>query len=118
MQKEKCLTSEDITLLISENWLTSRQQSEFDIYEGVVKTWNEIEKFCPDQTVLNFIFKETKIEPINIRYNVVTYYYGEQTNFKFFDNINDAVIERQELIKSTHPDNVRIEIYYDLKGSN
>ena len=58
MKKKKKLTQEDIDLLISENWLTTKQQVAFNIYEGVVKTRQEIEAICPDQNILNFIFKE------------------------------------------------------------
>lgn len=60
MQKEKCLSQEDIDFLFSENWLTSKQQSQFNIYEGVTITREKIETFCPDQIVLDFIFKEKK----------------------------------------------------------
>lgn len=116
MQKEKKLTQEDIDLLISENWLTTKQQVAFNIYEGVVKTRQEIEAVCPDQTILNFIFEEIKIETTEISYNVVSYYYGEQTHSQSFNNINDAIIEREKLIESNHPLNVRIEISYSLKN--
>ena len=101
MQKEKKLTQEDIDLLFSENWLTIQQQIAFNIYEGVTKSDIELESLCPDQTILNFI--------------VVNYHYGEQTNSQSFNNINDAITEREKLIKSSHPLNVRIEISYTLK---
>lgn len=115
MQKEKKLTQEDIDLLFSENWLTNKQQNKFNIYEGYTKTREEIEVFCPDQTILNFIFEKLEIEAINIFYNVVNYHYGEQTNSQSFNNMNDAIIEREKLIKLSHPLNVRIEISYSLK---
>lgn len=115
MQKEKKLTQEDIDLLFSENWLTIQQQIAFNIYEGVTKSDIELESLCPDQTVLNFIFEKLEIEATNIFYNVVNYHYGEQTNSQSFNNINDAIIEREKLIKLSHPLNVRIEISYSLK---
>ena len=115
MKKEKKLTQEDINLLFSENWLTIKQQHTFSIYEGIVKTFKEIEAICPDQTILNFIFEEFEVEVTNISFNVVNYHYGEQTHSQSFNDINDAIIEREKLIKSSHPLNVRIEISYDLK---
>ena len=115
MQKEKKLTQEDIDLLFSENWLTNKQQNKFNIYEGYTKTREEIEVFCPDQTILNFIFEEFEVEATSISFNVVNYHYGEQTNSQSFNNINDAITEREKLIKSSHPLNVRIEISYTLK---
>ena len=66
MRYEKCLTQEDIDFLFSENWLTSKQQSQFNIYEGVIITREKIETLCPDQIVLNFIFKEKEIKISNI----------------------------------------------------
>lgn len=115
MQKEKKLTQEDIDLLFSENWLTIQQQIAFNIYEGVTKSDIELESLCPDQTILNFIFEEFQVETTSISFNVVNYHYGEQTNSQSFNNINDAITEREKLIKSSHPLNVRIEISYTLK---
>ena len=56
--------------LFSENWLTSKQQSQFNIYEGVTITREKIETLCPDQIVLDFIFKEKEIKIDNIQYRV------------------------------------------------
>ena len=56
-ERKKQLTKKDIDFLFSEGWLTSEQQQTFSIYEGIVKTREQIESICPDQTVLNFIFK-------------------------------------------------------------
>ena len=109
MQKEKKLTQEDIDLLFSENWLTVQQQIAFNIYEGVTKSDIELESLCPDQTILNLIFEGFKVETTNISYNVVNYHYGEQTNSRSFNNINDAITEREKLIKFSDPLNVRID---------
>lgn len=114
----KVLTEDDVNFLIAENWLTQPQQEHFDIFPGVEKTWEDIEKICPDQTVLYFIFEEDKNEITNVQYKVVNYFYGESTFSEVFNNFKDAVLAREKLIKSTHPDNVRIEVSYDLKGSN
>ena len=115
MQKEKKLTQEDIDLLFSENWLTFQQQNAFNIYEGIVKTYEEIELLCPDQTVLNFIFKEKEITMDNIQYSVHHYFYGESTFSETFNDVKDAILLREKLIESTHPDNVRIEVSYSLE---
>ena len=115
MLKEKCLTSEDIDFLFSENWLTSQQQNAFNIYEGIVKTREEIESLCPDQIVLNSIFKEKETQVDNIQYSVHCYFYGESTFSETFNDVKDAILLREKLIESTHPDNVRIEVSYNLK---
>ena len=115
MRYEKCLTQEDIDFLFSEGWLTSKQQHKFNIYQGVVKTYEEIEVLCPDQTMLNFIFKEKEIVVDNIQYSVHCYFYGESTFSETFNDIKDAILLREKLIESTHPDNVRIEVSYNLK---
>ena len=113
-EKKKQLTKKDIDFLFSEGWLTSKQQSQFNIYEGVTKSRKEIESICPDQTLLNFIFKEKEIIVSNIQYSVHCYFYGESTFSETFNNIKDAILLREKLIESTHPDNVRIEVSYDL----
>ena len=115
MRNEKCLTQEDIDLLFSENWLTVQQQIAFNIYEGVTKSDIELESLCPDQTVLNFIFKEKEIMVDNIQYNVHHYFYGKSTFSETFNDIKDAILLREKLIESTHPDNVRIEVSYSLE---
>ena len=112
-KKEKKLTQEDIDLLFSENWLTIQQQIAFNIYEGVTKSDIELESLCPDQTVLNFIFKEKEIMVDNIQYNVHHYFYGKSTFSETFNDIKDAILLREKLIKSIHPDNIRIEVFYD-----
>ena len=115
MQKEKCLNQEDIDFLFSENWLTSKQQSQFNIYESVTKSRKEIESICPDQTVLDFIFKEKEIMVNNIQYSVHCYFYGESTFSETCNDVKDAILLREKLIESTHSDNVRIEVFYNLK---
>ena len=115
MLKEKCLTSEDIDFLFSENWLTSQQQNAFNIYEGIVKTREEIESLCPDQIVLNFIFKEKEIKIDNIQYSVHRYFYGESVFSQTFNDIKDAILLKEKLSESTYSDNVRIEVSYTLK---
>lgn len=114
MQKEKCLNQEDIDLLFSENWLTSKQQSQFNIYEGVTITREKIEALCPDQIVLDFIFKEKEIKIDNIQYSVHRYFYGESVFSQTFNDIKDAILLKEKLIESTHYDNVRIEVSYNL----
>lgn len=112
MLSKKQLTSEDVALLISENWLTSQQQNAFNIYEGIVKTREEIETLCPDQIVLNSIFKEIEVD--NIQYSVHCYFYGESTFLETFNDIKDAILAREKLIESIRSDNVRIEVSYNL----
>ena len=114
MQKEKCLTQEDIDLLFSENWLTSKQQSQFNIYEGVTITREKIETLCPDQTVLDLIFKEKEIKIGNIQYIVHRYFYGTTVFSETFNDIKDAILLKEKLSESTHSDNVRIEVSYNL----
>ena len=115
MRNEKCLTQEDIDLLFSENWLTVQQQIAFNIYEGVTKSDIELESLCPDQTILNLIFEEKEIMVDNIQYNVHHYFYGKSTFSETFNDIKDAILLREKLIESTHPDNVRIEVSYSLE---
>ena len=115
MKEKKQLTKKDIGFLFSEGWLTSKQQSQFNIYEGVAKNRKEIESICPDQIVLNSIFKEKETQVDNIQYSVHCYFYGESTFSETFNDIKEAILLREELIESTHPDNVRIEVSYDLE---
>lgn len=115
MKEKKQLTKKDIGFLFSEGWLTSKQQSQFNIYEGVAKNRKEIESICPDQIVLNSIFKEKETQVDNIQYSVHCYFYGESTFSETFNDIKDAILLREKLIESTHPDNVRIEVSYDLE---
>ena len=112
MLSEKQLTSEDIDFLFSENWLTSQQQNAFNIYEGIVKTREEIESLCPDQIVLNSIFKEIEVD--NIQYSVHRYFYGESVFSQTFNDIKDAILLKEKLSESTYSDNVRIEVSYNL----
>ena len=51
----------------------------------------------------------------NIQYNVHHYFYGKSTFSETFNDIKDAILLREKLIKSIHPDNIRIEVFYDLK---
>lgn len=111
MQKEKCLNQEDIDLLFSENWLTSKQQSQFNIYEGVTITREKIETLCPDQAVLDFIFKEKEIKIGNIQYRV---HRGTTVFLETFNDIKDAILLKEKLIELTHYDNVWIEVSYNL----
>ena len=115
MLSEKQLTSEDIDFLFSENWLTSQQQNAFNIYEGIVKTREEIESLCPDQIVLDSIFKEKEIKIDNIQYSVHRYFYGESVFSQTFNDIKDAILLKEKLSESTYSDNVRIEVSYNLK---
>ena len=111
MQKEKCLSQEDIDFLFSENWLTSKQQSQFNIYEGVTITREKIETLCPDQAVLDFIFKEKEIKISNIQYRV---HHGTTVFLETFNDIKDAILLKEKLIESTDFDNVWIEVSYNL----
>ena len=43
------------------------------------------------------------------------YFYGESTFSETCNDVKDAILLREKLIESTHPDNVRIEVFYDLK---
>ena len=58
--------------------------------------------------------EENQLKVIKISYCVITYCCGRQMDWQFFDNLNDAILLREKLIESTHPDNVRIEVSYDL----
>ena len=111
MRNEKCLTQEDIDLLFSENWLTVQQQIAFNIYEGVTKSDIELESLCPDQTVLDFIFKEKEIKISNIHYRV---HHGTTVFLETFNDIKDAILLKEKLIESTYFDNVWIEVSYNL----
>ena len=111
MQKEKKLTQEDIDLLFSENWLTIQQQIAFNIYEGVTKSDIELESLCPDQTILNFIFKEKEIKIDNIQYRV---HHGTTVFLETFNDIKDAILLKEKLSESTYFDNVWIEVSYNL----
>ena len=115
MKEKKQLTKKDIDFLFSEGWLTSEQQSQFNIYESVTKSRKEIESICPDQTVLDFIFKEKEIMVDNIQYSVHHYFYGESTFSETCNDVKDAILLREKLIESTHPDNIRIEVSYNLE---
>ena len=52
--------------------------------------------------------EENQLKVIKISYCVITYCCGRQMDWQFFDNLNDAILLREKLIESTHPDNVRI----------
>lgn len=106
----KKLTPRDVMLLFSEGWLTVNKQSEFNIYDGVVKTRGEIERICPDQTVINSIFRINKVQVASIVYKVVSYYYGEQVNCETFNSLYDAIIRKENLDAA-----VKIEVEYTLE---
>lgn len=50
-----------------------------------------------------------------IQYNVHHYFYNESTFSETFNDIKDAILLREKLIESTHFNNVRIEVSYDLE---
>ena len=55
------------------------------------------------------------IHYIFIQYNVHHYFYGKSTFSETFNDVKDAILLREKLIESIHPDNIRIEVFYDLK---
>lgn len=58
--------------------------------------------------------EENQLKVIKISYCVITYCCGRQMDWQFFDNLNDAIAERQNLIISIHPNDIRIEVSYAL----
>lgn len=111
MQTKK-LTPKDIMLLFSEDWLTVSQQSKFNIYDGVVKTREEIERICPDQTVVNSIFCTDTVQIASTTYKVVSYCRGEQVKSETFNSLYDAIVCKENLGSS-----VKIEVEYTLDST-
>lgn len=100
MDKTKILTQKDIDLLFSEDWLTVNQQQFNNFYVNKSVSYSQIEKICPDESVLNFIFNPKPLEISEITYIVNLYHYGEKhsPDFKFKD-IKEAIEYREKLLR-------------------
>lgn len=117
MDKTKVLTQEDIDLLFSEDWLTVNQQQFNNFYVNQSVSYSQIEKICPDASVLNFIFNPKPLEIEDIIYEVNLYQYGETNSPGFtFKEIKEAIECREKLLKQNPNSIYEISVTYKIKG--
>jgi len=116
MDKTKVLTQKDIDLLYSENWLTKNQQDHYDLYEKRMVSFSQIQKICPDETILDFIFNPKPLEFSDIQYIVNLQQYGDTFIKGTFYYVTDACNYKEKLQEENPNCNFFIAVTYKIKG--